>query len=418
MSQKQKLRLLLLVVLALPAFVACVHWLVGSHNKPPSEAVHDSDSALAQAQAVGDDPQSIDLVDMAAGNDTITDAVPTDDRSAFVQQLLEKGLALEPNPRKVAKKFVRDLSVEELIGELGHAWTSSTPFCGIARNETSIAWLRYSLMSNLRVKRVILEGRKNPERVGSLVCTDLMRRTNQWQDTVQAYEDAYHEKGSLRYLVGDNGKKVASGAFEKYCQDKYAIPADIFILMNIDYSKGLDTLVDFADWMFSVPKRMVQTPDGPYTYWQLDTRGPYGGKPVRKRLNGDMVFYAVAMYLQNNADPKYQSAREALEKVLKGKPACTEDTTDTPEALWPADDALIMAAGVDNSAEPKMTLLLPNLEIIEDKDRWFFDTRTVCYGLIEAHNSQTSAHGDLSADPTEQSSASDIGQQADGEHPG
>jgi hypothetical protein len=380
MTQNRKSRLLLAGIFVLVTIAVFIFWL-GSLDTTPSS---DSNLAVATAQTPND-PQSIDLIEVVAVADVETNEMPLDDRSAFVEQLLEKGLPLKPNVRRVEQQSIEDKSAEQLIEEFGHLWTSSAGPPNISRNETSIVWLNNSLLANLRVKKLILEGRKNPEWVGSLLSQDLMRRTRQWGDTVEAYEKAYREKGSLGLAVSNDGEEMGSSAFKKYLQDKYAIPAEMFILMNINYEKALEAFAEYADWRYSVPKKIVMTPEGPRTHWTLQRRGPYGSKPIRDRLNNDMLLYATATLLQNNTDPKYQKVRERLGEILKDRPICTQEITDTPEALWPEGHPLLVATEMNTPSEDKMNILVPNLDLIENNQLWKRKISALGSLMIEVH---------------------------------
>ncbi len=390
MSKKPRTILFAAVVFLLLVLIVCVFWFGRSTVPASPQTVLDSNFAVEEAEAPNE-PEHPPLAEEVIENVPIAGDVPmpTDDRNRFVEQLLDKGLPIQPNLRKVAKQHIKDKALKELIEGLGEPWTSSTPCIGVARDDTSILWLTYSFESNLRVKKIILEARKNPELVGPVICEDLLKRARNWPDTAEAYLGKHHKKGGDGYVVSQDGKTMGNQAFAKYCQDQYAIPADLFILSNIDYEKGLEALVDFAYWKYTVGMKFEMTADGPLGHYQVDPKGRHAGRPARSQLNDDMLFYAVAMYLENNTDPKYQETRDALQKILDGRDAFKKVTTDAPDALWPHHHPVLASAGVDTAAEPKMTLWLANLDIVEARQLWNSRMMSVFIPLVQARQSST-----------------------------
>lgn len=301
--------------------------------------------------------------------------LPGSGQPVGAHEQLDVNLPAQDKLRKIAELRIKDKSLEELVSEIGaDPWLAHDVFSNLGAYPTSLFGLSSSFEHNLRLKLLIQLGRHDPEMIGSIISSDLKKRASNWFDTVDACERAYHEDGQAGYVVDHTGKVSGSSAFHKYCQDQYGMPADMFVLMNIDYDKSLDALIDYAYWRYKVEVEIVDSPygPGPMVKYIDPPRPPYGGQSYTERLNHDMLFYAAAYYLTKSNNPKYEEARNHLEKFLDGRPLYKEITTDAPEALWPQDHPFLGLYNVDSSSEPKMTLCMPNLQLFGQIHDWWF----------------------------------------------
>jgi hypothetical protein len=287
--------------------------------------------------------------------------------------------------RKIAELRIGDKSLEELVSGIGaDPWLAHDVFSNLRAYPASLFGLSSSFEHNLRLKTLIQLGRHDPETIGSIISSDLKKRASNWFDTVDAYERAYHEDGQAGYVVDHTGKVSGSSAFQRYCQDQYGIPAGMFVLMNIDYDKSLDALIDYAYWRYKVEVEIIDSPYGPAVKEIEAPRPPYGGQGYTERLNHDMLFYAAAYCLTKGNDPKYEEARRRLERFLDGRPLYKEVTTDAPEALWPQDHPFLGMYNVDSSSEPKMTLYMPNQNLFRQVTDWYFGGVGTITALVNA----------------------------------
>jgi len=340
---------LILVVVSVYLF-----WPHRAAHTPIAEPTQNSISPLHATVAAPNDPQSLVPSEVLTYIGELE--LPQDDRVRLVDELLEAGLPIQPTFRSTVKQQIKDKPVEQMVKEIGDQW--AIPSCGIAPEAANIAWLLQTFEGNLRVKQLIQEGRKDPERVGSMVSTDMLSRMTQWYDTCQAKQREYYERGSSGAVFGHDGTKGGSPAFIKWLEDGYAIPAEVFVLMNIDYSKALDTLAELVYRIAKCGVKRYVGPDG--KIWEHEELGRTHFAP-RQQFNNDIVYYAAAALLQHNNDGKYASLRAHLEKQLADKPAYVEIVTDSPDALWPEGGIPFTEyAGIDTSSEPRMNLRMPN----------------------------------------------------------
>ena len=354
MTTRQRNVMVLVATLILLTVSVYLFWPHRAAHTPIAEPTQNSISPLHATVAPPNDPQSLVPSEVLTNIGELE--LPQDDRVRLVDELLEAGLPIQPVFRSTVKQQIKDKPVEQMVKEIGNRW--AIPPCGTAPDATNIAWLLQTFKGNLRVKQLIQEGRKDPERVGSMVSTDMLKRMSEWYDTCQAQQREYYERGSSGALFGHDGTKGGSSAFMKWLEDGYAIPTEVFVLMNIDYSKGLDTLAELVYRIDKCGERKRVGPDGKlHTYEELGRTHFAPGQ----QFNNDIVYYAAASLLQHNNDEKYASLRAHLEKQLADKPAYVGIVTDSPDALWPEGGIPFTEyAGIDTSSEPRMNLRMPN----------------------------------------------------------
>jgi len=330
-----------------------IFWLSRITHSPITNLSHDNTLLVSPVISAPNDLQISQPT--AISPNTASLELPQDDRVKLVGQLMDKGLPIQPPFRRIVKQRIKDKSLEQLVKGIGDQW--AIPICGIAPEAANPAWLLNTFEGNILVKQLIQQGRKDPERVGAMIASDMNERMSQWYETCQAKRlEALN--GSAGAAFGHDGTTVGSSAHIKWLEDGYAIPAEAFVLMNIDYSKGLDALAELAYRIAECGVTRYVGPDG--TIWKHMVLGLNYHNPAQQFSN-EVVYYAAATLLQHNTDEKYAQFREYIQEQLAGKPAHVEIITDSPDALWPEDGIpLTEYAGIDTSSEPKMMMRMPN----------------------------------------------------------
>jgi len=327
MTRKQRSTTVFVFGLILVAVSVYLFWPKPPGRTPIAEPLQNTPSQVEAAVAAPNAPLSLEPPEGVTPTGELD--FPPEDRVRLVDELMEAGLPIEPPDRKVVKQRIKDKSVEQLVERIGDQW--AIPHTGgIAPDKTNIVWLAHTFEGNLLVKRLILEGRKDPERVGAMVSADMIKRMSEWFDTCKAYEKEYADRGSAGAAFGHDGTTVGSPAFVKWLEDGYAIPAEAFVLGNIDYSKGLDALAELAYRIHRCGVTQYVGPDG--KIWAYEELGKTYFAP-REQFSNDIVYYAAAGLLQHTTDEKYLPLRTILENELAGKNAYVEIVTDSPDAL-------------------------------------------------------------------------------------
>ncbi|HUT31109.1 MAG TPA: hypothetical protein VMX13_15045 [Sedimentisphaerales bacterium] len=358
MTRKQRRTTVLVVGLIVVAVSVYLLWPTPPAPTPTPEPPENTASPAHAPVEAANAPLSLEPV--AGLTRTGELDLPPEDRVRLVDELIEARLPIEPPDRKVVKQRIKDKSVEQLVERIGDQW--AIPHTGgIAPDKTNIVWLAHTFEGNLLVKRLILEGRKDPERVGAMVSADMIKRMSEWFDTCKAYEKEYADRGSAGAAFGHDGTTVGSSAFIKRREDGYAIPAEVFVLMNIDYSKGLDALAELTYRIAKCGIKQEVGPDGKIRTYRdfLWTRLQPG-----EQFSNDIVYFAAAALIERSTDQKHERLRAQLQRWLTDQPPIyTEIVTDSPEALWPQGGIPFTDyAGIDTSSEPRMTLRMPNFQ--------------------------------------------------------
>jgi hypothetical protein len=381
MTRKQRRTTVLVVGLILVAVSIYLLWPKPPARTPIAEPPENTVSRVDAAVPAANAPPSLEPV--AGLTDTGELDFPPEDRVRLVHELMEAGLPIEPPYRSVVKQRIKDKSVEQLVKRIGDQL--AIPISSIAPDRTNIVWLAHTFKGNLLVKQLILEGRKDPERVGAMVSADMIKRMSEWFDTCQAHEKEYAERGSAGAAFGHDGTTVGSSAFIKKLEDGYAIPAEVFVLMNIDYSKGLDTLAELAYRIRKCGLKQEVGPDGKIRTYRdfLWTR-----LQPAEQFSNDIVYFAAAALIERSTDQKHERLRAQLQRWLTDQPPIyTEIVTDSPEALWPQGGIPFTDyAGIDTSSEPRMTLRMPNFELDHSV---FRDIRGNLQGILYSAHKNT-----------------------------
>ena len=285
-------------------------------------------------------------------NDTnIADSNP--DHTELIKQLEDANLPLQPNAYKVKQEFMKGKTVEQLIEDLGEIWSASlsTSIGGIAPRWNDISALAAYLPANPRVIRIIEEGRRNPDKVGSLVAANLEERIKRLPEVWLRYceDTADDDDHSLGYLVGNDGTVIGSESYKQWQEDCYSIHAAMWILNNIDYDKGINSILSFG-LLLENPNRHFTSPKMPG--WNMD---------MCQHLCPEMAIYVVDSFLKDNQDPSYNKEREAFSAIL-GDLNLSGGTKRVKgsNALYPTDHMAEKVIGIDMSSEPWIDVEVPD----------------------------------------------------------
>jgi len=240
-------------------------------------------------------------------------------REKMVAQLIEAGLPIQPNVQRVTQELFANQSLEELVLGLGDPWAAGVfSFSGATMRWSEVGSLKHYLPKNLRVIRLIEEGRKDPQNVGSLVAADLRRRIAEFPETFLAFEEARLRTPdkTLGIAVAHDGETIGSEEFRKYEEDRYAISAAMWILVNIDFKKGIDAIADFGSLVqddtqlkySDEVKSVAEEWNSPKNLREMVKRG----------LCADMAVYAMAVLLHDDASEEFEMERGHLKTALKG----------------------------------------------------------------------------------------------------
>ena len=245
---------------------------------------------------------------------------------------LERGLPPVPPVRASLRKFVRDVPDEELvarIGDVGQAVGEGTG--GVMPNWSNVAWLAMSMRQNLGVLEVIQRGRKRPGAIVPLVQAKLRESVDEWPGARDAYKEIVETDGPQGLLYShDEGETTGNGAYRRVLELQYAVPASLFVLVNIDDAGARDAI------------RRVATAGIMKGIKPGQSRGP---RNVRRQLNKEMTIFAAAVVEPS----KYSRDRFAVEVEVH-----------SPDATTSSADPVNYAARLDTSAEPRMRLWAPN----------------------------------------------------------
>jgi hypothetical protein len=275
---------------------------------------------------------------------------PITARDAGIIHRLEQGLPIETNSRRAVKEQLAKEDVPTLVRNTGGIWGAleAAPG-GIYPNYESVAWLSHALPSNLRVKQIIQEARRDPNRVGKLVVDDLLARTSQWKETRHQYKEEV-ARGGGGFVMDEKGLPTGSTIGRKYSEDQYAMPAHVFILANIDYPDASTAVSAFAKQALGPPSNGFQT---------LKSTG-------FDRVNLDLLVFYAAVKLSDEKVPENTEVANWLTSTFGKKLPFYESMVDAPQALWGDSNPLVIAGQIDISKEPRMKLILPDVKAIEE----------------------------------------------------
>lgn len=300
------------------------------------------------SEHIGKDANKVNI----ESNDTnIVETNP--DRTELIKQLEDANLPLQPNPYRVKQEFMKGKTVEQLIEDLGEIWSASlsTSIGGIPPDWDNIDALAAYLPDNPRVIRIIEEGRRNPDKVGSLVAANLEKRIKRLPDVwLRFCEDtADNPDHSLGFGVANDGTVIGSDSARRWEEDCYSIPAEMWILYNIHYNKGIDSILAFGSLM-EHPDRYFTSPKMPG--WNMDMFG---------RLCPEMTIYIVDSFLKDNQYPAYDKERKAFSAIIGDlKLSAGTKRVKGSYALYPTDHIAEKVLGIDMSSEPWIDVDVPD----------------------------------------------------------
>ena len=264
----------------------------------------------------------------------------------MIDQLLSKGLPVSPPLHRATKDQLAGKSIEELIKDVGNQWSATAVHFGGRFNWASIHALTSCLPKNVRVIRIIEEGRRDPGKVGALLAADLRRRIREFPETYRRFREATDKTadGSLGFAMGHDGAAIGSNAARKFEEDRYAISAAMWILVNIEYAKGVDAIAEFG-FLLEHPNRRI--------WAERDM--------VRTYLCPGIAVYAGAMLLREDTSPKFAGARQAFAAVLKDMEVSGgRETVNGSHALYPTGHLGLAMTRIDTSSQPTLQVDVPN----------------------------------------------------------
>jgi hypothetical protein len=301
------------------------------------------------------------------------------DREQMIKQLTDANLPIQPPAYAVKHEFMKGKSLEELIEGLGEMWSASFMlFGGVSSDWSNIASLAVYLPDNPRVIRIIEHGRRDPEKVGALIAADLERRIKRHPQVWRRYceDTADHPDHSLGFATSHTGEVIGSDSARQWEEDKYSISAAMWILVNIRYNKGIDSIWEFG-LLMEHPDRHFTSPKMPG--WEMD---------MFKGLCPQMAIYAVDALLKDNQDPAYGRERAAFSAIIKAL-NLSQGTKRVKGsyALYPTTH-VATEAGIDMSFEPWIDVDVPD-EYVFNKKLSDSDVTSLMKILAQAAKSRT-----------------------------
>lgn len=236
------------ILLLTSAVAALIAWRAALPEGVPSPHAFASKPSSAESEAEERPVQIADPV-RATERIQITDPRGLAEIEETLARIAEgatkrRGAALIPNPRAEAMKRTAQLTLEELVWDLGEYWTSrGYVFASEHFEPSDSSWFAAALLGNVEVARLIEEGRRQPRLVHELLQDRVLRIWGGWAFFWQkrgirfpplppAKGDGEHEKSVTELLK--EGESTA-----------YVFPAaSLFIMVNINDDTALDIVAE------------------------------------------------------------------------------------------------------------------------------------------------------------------------------
>jgi hypothetical protein len=281
----------------------------------------------------------------------------TPQQNAIVDRI-NNGLPVEANPHRLVRTRVNSETIDEQVKKIGEIWgvAESTSF-GVNPEPESTKFLVDSLVNNIRIKRIIETGLRDPEKVGAIIEDDLAARIDRWERTVDEY-DALRKAGRGGFASSNRGEVVGDRGAQTFYEDRYAIPAEFFILANLGRQQALPLVSRFAASI-----ELVRLPD---KNGKFNDRFP----TLFSRINMDVARWAAIVLLTENNEERYAVLKKYLAKASPHDVFCEEITVPASDALWNLNDIAVVSGRIDISKEPMMKLKVPKAESLENSETY------------------------------------------------
>jgi hypothetical protein len=312
--------------------VALIVWLTRTSHKLQNENVSVATQASPTPNAT-------------AGSDLVAD-VPflTPQQKAIVERI-EKKLPIEANTHRLVRSRIADESPDALVKNSGEIWAvaESVSFSSVF-DATDTESLIRSFKDNLRLKRLIEVGREQPAEMISRIAKDLATRIDRWEHTVDAYDELC-EMGGGGIAVSDKGTVTGGTVAQTFHEDRYAIPAELFVLANLRSQEALP--------LISLLIKRIQF---------VQTSGDNPKRHLPRTINTDVPYWVAISLLPESGEARYTDTKKAISDKWTNKVLCREEEVLSPHALWNANNIAVTSGRVRISDEPKMNLLFPVLD--------------------------------------------------------
>jgi hypothetical protein len=191
MHKKWK-RVSLLVGTVLVLLAVAVFFLIGPEgSQAPSVRPQEPSPAPreAQASATTDEPDLAGPLDLKLRPSEL----PATRQRTTNEDLVAKGFPLMSNPRKAAYTDTAEQNTQEVVADLGHPMVIT--FCrqnqNTAQNWSNLAYWSGTIPPNIKVVRLIEEGRKNPDYVAGLLRKSVTACIQSYDHYRQARDDEW-----------------------------------------------------------------------------------------------------------------------------------------------------------------------------------------------------------------------------------
>ena len=247
--------------------------------------------------------------------------------SSTVQDLIRKGLPIISNPRKLSYTQTAAESTAEVVADLGNGMIMS--YCYLGRSGSNISMpnelLHYSerIMPNIKVIRLIEEGRNDPAKVSSLLKDAVRQCLENYDKDVKGWHES-RARGESPSGTGDN---------EEYYNKnrKYECPQMEFRRINYVANMSLYILANIGQLDADLLAKWIEK-EKPQLY---DCR--------------DMDLWLVDAYFRQDSQSSSDVA-DQHKTLTKGINIAGHKTIQSKwNAIWDIHDRMFKAARIDTS---------------------------------------------------------------------
>lgn len=246
--------------------------------------------------------------------------------NSTASDLTNKGLPLMPHFRRKVYEQTTKQTIPEVVADLGNILV--TMWCDTNLNMTApgfeiMKW-RNEIMPNMKVLRLIEEGRKNPDYIADLVETAISECMKDYNDIHMKFDIEWAKQESHTLRENDpyyEEHKRYDNPMHEAQRVNFIINASFYILINID---RFDNPKLLSEWIET--KKIADFDSLEMEIWLIDT------------------YFRMA----DDEDSRYYENHKLLTKDMK-IPDPTQKTMSAWDAPWDIHDFMLAAASVDVS---------------------------------------------------------------------
>lgn len=258
-----------------------------------------------------------------------------------VKALKDVGAPLMSNPQRYVVQQTAKQTIKEVVLDLGNFWASWGFAGGKGINDRMVFRVRHPLLRNVKIKRLVEAGRREPERIGGLLskkvaevirhypnAVDVSKRflKGEWKDDPEGWKRA----STYSFILG---RPNSDSPHTRRWEIEFATINALYVLAHLDYEPTIDTVVQVA--------RMK--------------------KPRACRYTGFLVWCADRSLRQFPREELSEPALSALaeyRRLLKGVDLSARTVEVSRwNALWDIRDPMMAMSGADISSFPTFPML-------------------------------------------------------------